>query len=266
MPPGVVNGVVGVVGSLPDELRDGNHCVALADEVFQDARQGLRGVEGGVVEEDDGPGLHFGGDPLGDFSGGDLLPVQRVHVPLDGHHAEVPDGPDHMVVILPVRAPDQGGGHAGHSFDLVAGGLEVGSDLLCGEGVVVGVSVGVTHDLVPGVMESFDRLRVFGDPVSYHKEGGLDVVLAQNVDELLGVLIAPGGVEADGADLLIPLHAVDGQLAVSGIGPGGGGPQDHIGGHAHSQDACGHSGGGPLSQDDVHKGSLLVLIVHRMKF
>ena len=170
-----------------------------------------------------------------------------------------------MVIVFPIGAADQRGGHAGDGFDLVAGGLEVGGDLLRGKRVVVGVGVGVAHDLMPGIVEGLDRFRVLGDPVSHNEEGGLDVVLSQYVNELLGVFVAPGGIEADGADFLVPLYAVNWQLPVRGVGPGRSGPQDHIGGHAHRQDACGHGCGVPLSQDDVHEGSLLVLIVHRMR-
>ena len=48
------------------------------------------------------------------------------------------------------------------------------------------------------------------------------MVALQNVDERLGVLVAPRCVEADGADLLLPpVHAVDGERAVRGVGRGG---------------------------------------------
>ena len=40
--------------------------------------------------------------------------------------------------------------------------------------------------------------------------------------------ITPCGVEADGHQLLVPLDAVDGQLAGGGGGPDGGGVIDHI--------------------------------------
>lgn len=56
----------------------------------------------------------------------------------------------------------------------------------------MGVGVGVVHHLVARVMERFDRLGVFVHPVPYHKEGGLDVVPGQDIDELLGVLVPPG--------------------------------------------------------------------------
>ena len=96
-----------------------------------------------------------------------------------------------MVVILAVGAADQGGGHAGGGGDALIAGGDVLHDLLGGEGVVVVVVVGVAHDLVPRVVESLHRLRVFFHPVAHHEERGLDVEFLQNVDERLGVLVAP---------------------------------------------------------------------------
>jgi len=75
---GVVDGVIGAVFPGEDQLADGHDVVALLKEVFQDAGQGLRGVEGGVVEEDDGPGADLGGHPVGDGGGIVVLPVQAV--------------------------------------------------------------------------------------------------------------------------------------------------------------------------------------------
>ncbi len=76
----------------------------------------------------------------------------------------------------------------------------------------MGVGVGVVHDLVPRVMEGFDGFGVLIHPCPHHEEGGLYLILIQDVDELLGVLVAPGRVKADGHNLLIPLYAVNWQL------------------------------------------------------
>ena len=75
LPPGMVNGVV----TGEDQSGDGEEGVALLQKGLQNGRQGLRRVFGGIVEQDDGTGLHFGSDPFGDFSGGEVLPVQAVH-------------------------------------------------------------------------------------------------------------------------------------------------------------------------------------------
>ena len=59
--------------------------------------------------------------------------------------------------------------------------------------------------------------------------------------------IPPGGVKADGDQLLIPLHAVDGQLPGGGGGPNGGGVVDqieHEGGQTEAGCRC-----DPLSGD-----------------
>ena len=97
----VVDGVVGVV--LPghgSSLGDGHKGVALLNERGQDGWQGLRRVLGGVVEQNDGAGLDLSGDPLGDLLAG-ALPVQAVHIPLDGFHTQGAHGVDDMIVILP---------------------------------------------------------------------------------------------------------------------------------------------------------------------
>ena len=76
--PGVVDGVILPAGSGEDQFRDGDEGIALLEEGLDDGGQGLRGVEGGVVEQDDGAGLDLGGHPLDDLSGGQVLPVQAV--------------------------------------------------------------------------------------------------------------------------------------------------------------------------------------------
>ena len=185
---GVVNGV------LPgeDKLGDGHKGVPLLGQLFQNGGQGLRGVEGGVVEEDDGPRPHLAGHPLGDLFRRDLLPVQAVHIPLDGLHADRPGGLHRLVVVVPVGHAHQGGPHARDRLDLVVAGVEVGHHLLGGELGVVGVGVGVVHHLVARVGKGFHGLGVFIHPGAHHKEGGLHPRVAQGVGELLGILVAPG--------------------------------------------------------------------------
>lgn len=100
-----------------------------------------------------------------------------------------------MVVVLSEGRAEEGGADPGDGLDLVAAGIHVVDDLLGGEGVEVGVGVGVAHDLVAGVGQGPDGVRGFLHPLAHHEEGGLDVVVVQDVDEGLGVLIAPGCVE-----------------------------------------------------------------------
>ena len=78
------------------------------------------------------------------------------------------------------------------------------------------MGIGVVHDLMPRLAECLDGFRVFIHPLPYHKKGRLYLVPAQNINELLGVLVPPGRIEADRQQLLVLLDAVDGQL------PGGG--------------------------------------------
>ena len=96
-----------------------------------------------------------------------------------------------MVVILPVGAADQRGRHTAGGGDALVAGGDVRDDLIGGETVEMVVVVGVAHDLVACVMQRLHRFRVLLRPVAHHKEGGLDVEFLQNVDERLGVLVAP---------------------------------------------------------------------------
>ena len=178
----------------------------------------------------------------------DLLCCTRFHIPLDGLHADGAHGVDRAVVIVAVGQADQGGPHAGDRLDLVVAGVQVGHHLVGGELGVVGVGVGVVHHLVARVVEGLHRFGVFIHPFPHHEEGGRDLVLAENVDELLGVLVAPGGVEADRNQLLIPLDTVDGQLPGGGGGPHSGGVVDHVEHHRCQTEAGGHSP--PLSLDE----------------
>lgn len=61
--------------ALQENLRDGHEGIAILKEPFQNAGKSFRGVFGGVMEEDDGTGLDFGCDPLGDLRGGEVLPI-----------------------------------------------------------------------------------------------------------------------------------------------------------------------------------------------
>ena len=74
----MVDGEVLSVLPRQDEPADGDDLIAVLQQAVQDARQGLRGVEGGVVEEDDGAGGDPGGHPAGDGRGVVVLPVQAV--------------------------------------------------------------------------------------------------------------------------------------------------------------------------------------------
>ena len=60
------------------ELGDGDEGVALPEQGLENGGQGLGGVEGGVVEQADGPALYPLRHPLGDFACRDVLPVQTV--------------------------------------------------------------------------------------------------------------------------------------------------------------------------------------------
>ena len=77
LPSGMVNGVF----SRQEDLGDGHKGVAVLKELFQNSGESFRGVFGSVVEQDDGAGLDLGGHPPGDLRGGEVFPVQTIHVP-----------------------------------------------------------------------------------------------------------------------------------------------------------------------------------------
>lgn len=187
LPTGVVDGV----GLGQDQLGDGHHSVAIVDEAGEDGGQRLRCMQRGVVEQHDAAGLDLGGHALADGVRVVVLPIQRVHIPLDGLHTHSTDGGNDVVIILAVGAADQRGRHAGDGADALIAGGDVRRDLLCRQAVVVVVVVGVTHHLVPCIVQRLHRLRVLFRPVAHHEECGFDMVLLQNVDEGLGILVAP---------------------------------------------------------------------------
>ena len=74
LPAGVVDGV----GRIEDQLTDGHNGIPVVDQAVEDGRQGLRRVQGGVVEQHDGAGFHRVHDLFGDGCGVWLFPVQAV--------------------------------------------------------------------------------------------------------------------------------------------------------------------------------------------
>ena len=89
-----------------------------------------------------------------------LSRFRLLHIPLDGLHTHSADGGDDVVIILAVGAADQRGRHTGDGTDALIAGGDVRRDLLCRQAVVVVVVVGVTHHLVPCIMQRLHRLRV----------------------------------------------------------------------------------------------------------
>ena len=134
-----------------------------------------------------------------------------------------------MVVVLTVGAADERRRDTGAGADALVAGGDVGDDLLSGEGVVVVVVVRVAHDLVPRVVQRLDRLGVFLRPVAHDEECRLDVIAREDVDEYLRILVAPRGVEGDGAELAVrALDRVDRELPLRGGRADGAGVADGV--------------------------------------
>ena len=118
------------------------------------------------------------------------------HIPLDGIHSAVADGGHHAVVIIAVGRSEQVGAVAGDSFDFVVAGVQLGADLVGAKLGEIRMIVRMVHDLMPGIVQGLHRLGELIHPLAYHKKGGFDVVFSKNVDELLGVLVTPGGCQS----------------------------------------------------------------------
>lgn len=63
------------VGLGQNNLGDGDEGVAILEELLNNTRQRLRRVESGIVKENDGARLYLTGNPLGNFTGGEIFPV-----------------------------------------------------------------------------------------------------------------------------------------------------------------------------------------------
>ena len=61
-----------------NKLGYGHKGIALLQQTFNNTGQGLRGVLGSVVEQNDGARAHLAGNSLGDVCGGQILPIQTV--------------------------------------------------------------------------------------------------------------------------------------------------------------------------------------------
>ena len=143
------------------------------------------------MKQDDAPLLHPRSDPLTDGGGIVVLPIEAVHVPLNGLHPHRADGGDHMVIVLPVRTADQSRRHPRNGGDLLITGRYIGDDLLSAEAVIVGMVIGVIHDLHPRIVKLRHRLGIPFHPIPHHEKGGLYIIPPQNIDKLLRILVAP---------------------------------------------------------------------------
>lgn len=205
------------------------------------------------MEENDGTRLHLDCDALRDLGGGEILPVQAVHVPLDGLHAHSADGGDDMVIVLAIGTADETWHDASELHDFFVADGDIFRDLLGAEAVVMIVGVRVVHDLVPCVHDRLHGIGVIVCPVAYHEKGGGGIVFLQHIQNFLRVVRAPCGVEGDGtAFFAVGLHTVNGKLSLGG--GGGNGRRVPCGAENRSCRQQGDAKGHPffLQQQDSH--------------
>ena len=69
------------------------------------------------------------------------------------------------------------------------------------------------HHLVAGIMQRLDRFGIFIHPFANHKEGGFDIVLCQNINNLLSIFIAPRRIKGDGRFPIVAFDRIDRQTA-----------------------------------------------------
>ena len=117
-----------------------------------------------------------------------------------------------MVVILAERAADERRADAGQRLDLIVAGVHVCDDLVGGEGIIMIMRVGVVHELIAAVHDGLGLFGILIRPIAHHKKCTGDAVFLEHVEYPLRVVRAPRGVKGDGADLLVALDAIDGQL------------------------------------------------------
>ena len=192
LPARMVDGVVLPVLPGQDQLGNGHESVSLLQQRLDNGRQRLRRMKGRIVEQYNRSWLRLFRHPPGDLLCGDILPVQAVHRPLHRFHPQPPHGGDHVVVVLAVGAAEQGGTYSRDRLDLIVAGVQVRGDLLHAQPAEMCVIVGVAHDLMPRIMQCPNGFRIFIRPLPHHKEGGRYLIPIQNVDDLLGIFVAPG--------------------------------------------------------------------------
>ena len=206
-----------------DQFGNGNDLIALPLQIGDQRIQSLRREFRPVVAEDDGAAAQM----LMIADGGDdgiravILPVQGIHVPLNGIVAAFGGGADHIVVIIPVGRAEQEHVIARQLLHLPVDGYDFLALFIVGDLTHVFVVFAVVSQIMPGRQDGLHVLRIGIHPAARHEEGDMYVVPGKDIQDLSRVFVPPGSVEGEGHFFFLRIHAVDGQLpAVDGAGYG----------------------------------------------
>lgn len=77
----VIYGIICAAFTRQNDLGNGHKGIAILQQRLDNTRQGLRGVEGSVMEQNNGTRLYLAHNPLGNFRSGQIFPIQAVTVP-----------------------------------------------------------------------------------------------------------------------------------------------------------------------------------------
>ena len=78
---GVIYGIICAAFTRQNDLGNGHKGIAILQQRLDNTRQGLRGVEGSVMEQNNGTRLYLAHHPLGDVPRRQVLPVQTIPIP-----------------------------------------------------------------------------------------------------------------------------------------------------------------------------------------
>ena len=168
------------------------------------------------MQQDDRAGYELLTYPLHHFIRRRILPVEAVDVPLYAVHGFVVQILYEIVVVFAVRSAEQGRAGACELldgfvavFDLVElfAGAQL-SHMRMGRAVVA--------DIVTSRGDLFDAVGVAVDPLLHEEEGAFHTIFIEDIQQGIGLLVAPRRVKGYGADLFLSIHVVyrDKALAV----------------------------------------------------
>ena len=150
-----------------------------------------------------------------------ILPVQRVHIPLDGVIAAFGGGTDHIVVIIPIGRPEQEHVIAGQFFYLLMDAHDFLPLFIVGKLAHVLVVFAVVAQVVSCFQDGLYVVRIGIHPAARHEKSNVHIVPGEDIQNLLCILVSPGCVEGESDLLFLRLHTVDGKLSpVDGAGNG----------------------------------------------
>ena len=144
-----------------------------------------------------------------------VLPVQRIHIPLNGVVATGAHPFNHVIVVISIGRAEQKHFIAGQLFDLFMHLHYLVLDFTVGNLTHILVIFAVISQIVPLGENHFHILRVVFHPASCHKKGDFYVIFPQYFHNLFCVLVAPGGIKGECNLRFVGFHTIDGKFPSS---------------------------------------------------